>query len=240
MFVSARTLANLREQRHAGASLTAIDGLVGRLTEVSGLGAQASFSVAMQWVLAAQRQQELAAWIQLGPSVPFVPDVVQTGIDLAALPFIVMPTIASALKAAEHVLRSGAFGLVVIDTGCTLGALKQKAELSMAMQSRLLGLAQKHKTAIVCLSEKSREASSFGSLVSLRVHCSRRGDEIVAEVLKDKHAGPGAVAKASVTVVDGLRPAAATQLAESPTEELAVRRDTMPSLHRGARGARPA
>ena len=92
-FVSARAL----QARHAGVSLGSIEALTGRLTEVSGLGAQAVLSVAMQWVLAAQQGQELAAWIQLGPSVPFIPDVAKTGVDLTALPFIVMPTMAYAI-----------------------------------------------------------------------------------------------------------------------------------------------
>jgi recombination protein RecA len=195
-----------RLPRGSGLSLTSIDALMGRLVELSGAGAHACLSVAMQWVRAAQVQGELGAWVQLGPSVPFIPDVQRLGVDLSVLPFVVMPTIASTLRAAEHLLRSGAFALVVIDTGCSLGALKQRdVQLQMAMMSRLLGLAQKHRTAVVCIGEKSREAPSFGSLVSLRIHCARRGGQLVLDVVKDKHTGPGSTAEWSLASVEGWR-----------------------------------
>ncbi|MCC6809410.1 MAG: recombinase A [Deltaproteobacteria bacterium] len=209
-FIGAAALSR-RAPQGAALSLESVAALSGRLVEVSGTGGHACLSVAMQWVKATQVAGELAAWVQLGPSVPFIPDVAALGIDLSALPFIVMPTIASALRSAEHVLRSGAFGLVVIDTGLSLCGLRQREpELQAAMLSRLLGLAQKHHTAVVCLSEKKREAPSLGSLVSLRLHCARKklavsGAEIVCEVVKDKHSGPGSVAEWSFAAVAGVK-----------------------------------
>jgi recombination protein RecA len=160
----------------------------------------------MQWVRATQVQQELAAWVQLGPSVPFIPDVAALGIDLKALPFVIMPTLTSLMRGAEHLLRSGAFGLVVLDLGCSIGAIKQRdPQLPMAALSRILGLAQKHHTAVVCLTEKSRESPSLGSLVSLRIHSARVGAQVQAEVVKDKHAGPGRQAAWHFASVPGVR-----------------------------------
>ena len=74
--------------------------------------------------------------------------------------------------------------------------LHRNIDLPMAMQSRLAGLARRHQTAILCLTEKSRDERSLGSLVSLRVEAVRTekvGDRFRYEVriIKDKHSGSG-------------------------------------------------
>lgn len=164
--------------------------LAGRLCEVS--GAAACISVSMQWVLEAQLGGELAAWVQVGPSGFFPPDVAATGVDLGAFPIASVASPIQAARAAEQLLRSGGFALVVIDTvGSPAGGWQ------MAVQSRLLGLAQKHSSAVVFLNDKRAEEPSLGSLVSLRLHTrqqKREGDRFVVEceVLKDKRLGPGA------------------------------------------------
>ncbi|MCI0650824.1 MAG: DNA recombination/repair protein RecA [Planctomycetes bacterium] len=94
----------------------------------------------------------------------------------------------NASLAAERLLRSGAFGLVVLDLG-------GDADLALSIQSRLAGLAQRHHAALVCLTEKSEGASSLGSLVSLRAQAVRQWlsrDRFRCElrVLKDKRRGP--------------------------------------------------
>ena len=66
----------------------------------------------------------------------------------------------------------------------------------MAALSRLLGLAQKHATAVVFLTDKPSKAPSLGSLISLRGQTRRRRtgpDEFNCElqVLKDKRRSPG-------------------------------------------------
>ena len=85
--------------------------------------------------------------------------------------------------------RSGAFGLIVVDLG-------RGTSLTIPIQSRLLGLAQKHQTAILFLTEKSRDAPSLGSLISLRAQAGRRKigfDRFTCEltVTKDKRHAPG-------------------------------------------------
>jgi hypothetical protein len=67
--------------------------------------------------------------------------------------------------------------------------------LAQPLQTRLLGLAQKHDAVFLCLTEKAREAPSLGSLVSLHAHASRNwlgGDrfECLLHVQKDKQRGP--------------------------------------------------
>jgi recombination protein RecA len=90
--------------------------------------------------------------------------------------------------AAERLLRSGAFGLVVLDLGKDIA-------LSQPMQSRLLGLAQHHHAVVLCLTRKAEASPSLGSLVSLHASAVRiwLGKERFAcelRVHKDKRRGP--------------------------------------------------
>jgi recombination protein RecA len=125
----------------------------------------------------------------------FPPDLVESGVQLESL--VVVRVSANAAHAQQHklqavaaerLLRSGAFGLVVLDLGA-------QAQLSQPLQTRLLGLAQKHDAVLLCLTEKNAEAPSLGSLVSLHVHAVRKwqgGDRFECElrVTKDKQRGP--------------------------------------------------
>jgi hypothetical protein len=84
-------------------------------------------------------------------------------------------------------LRSGGFGLVVLDLG--------SVDIPMPLQTRLTGLAQRHHAALVCLTEKTGAAFSLSSLVSLRAHAEKKraADNRFAcalRVLKDKRRGP--------------------------------------------------
>ncbi|MGN6104831.1 MAG: recombinase A, partial [Kofleriaceae bacterium] len=118
--------------------------------------------------------------------------VAYTGVDLSALVVVRAPHTPAAARATERLLRSGAFGLVVLDLG-SLGN-----ELTMAHQGRLVSLAQAHDAAIVCLTAKPEAASSLGSLVSLRAEAlrtraspAREGFVVTLRGLKDKRRGPG-------------------------------------------------
>jgi len=109
-----------------------------------------------------------------------------------------------------QLIRSGGFGLVVIDLGPkpAPGSLFDKstkedgrgraeyASIPTPLQTRLVGLAQKNDTAVVVLTEKPTHASSLGSLVSLRAETRRPPAapyRIELLVLKDKRRGPGQV-----------------------------------------------
>ena len=161
----------------------------GLLGEISGVHAAASLTFAFRLVHDAQQRQEPVAWIHLDDRIFFPPDVADAGVDLDALAVIRAPALLQAARAADHLLRSGGFGLVVLDVGAG-------ARMSIPVQSRLAGLARKHDAAFVCLTEKDRHRASLGPLVSLRVETERRkklGDRFQCEalVLKDKRHGPG-------------------------------------------------
>jgi recombination protein RecA len=183
-----------------------LDGIGGRLVELSAVGASAVLTVATGLVLEAQRAGEPVAWIT-GGSLFFPPDLAESGVDLESLVVIQVPPrlteipAASSrsaegartgiLRAADRLLRSGAFGLVVLD-------LERTAQLPLAAQSRLAGLAQRHDTAVLCLTAKQTTAPSLGSLVSLHASATRRPATDTAgrfccevRVTKDKRRGPG-------------------------------------------------
>jgi len=165
-----------------------LSAFTGRFGEISGAEAGACLSLAFRLVLEAQRQGEPVAWVGRRESAFFPPDVAETGVDLAALPVVWAPDTLAAARAADHLVRSGAFGLMVIDLGA-------RAVLPLHAQARLVGLAKKHDTALLCITEKEDERPSLGSLVSLRAHVvrtRREGDRFRCEVrvLKDKRRGP--------------------------------------------------
>jgi recombination protein RecA len=85
-----------------------------------------------------------------------------------------------------------------------------KGDLAAPLLTRLMGLAQKHDTAVVILTEKVAPAASLSSLVSLRVEARRtwRDDgrgEIEIAILKDKRQGPGGAYREVCRGPDGLR-----------------------------------
>jgi recombination protein RecA len=161
----------------------------GRLGEISGRHAPAALTLVFRLVLEAQRRGEPVAWIALSGSAFYPPDAAEAGIDLAALAVVWADTPHRSCRAADWLVRSGAFGLVVMDLG-------ERACLPIPVQSRLVGLAGKHDTALVCLTEKDDSRPSIGSLVAVRAEATRReriGDRYRCEarVLKDKRRGPG-------------------------------------------------
>lgn len=181
----------------------ALSELAGRLVELSGNGASAALTLAMRLVRDAQCAGEPVAWLGSDETLFYPPDAAESGIDLESLLVvrIPQPSAAKAVKspaaaplaqrlavAAERLLRSGAFGLVVLDLG-------KEAALSQPLQSRLLGLAQHHHAAVLCLTQKAESAASLGSLVSLHARAVRvwlGKDRFACElhVQKDKRRGP--------------------------------------------------
>ena len=176
--------------------------LAGRLTEVSDSGAAPSLTAAAALILQAQQRGEPAAWIGFGNSIFFPPDFAEWGIDLEALPVVRVPDGLAASRAADQLLRSGAFGLVVLD-------LKTQAQMHMAVQSRLAALARRHHAVLLCLTRKKKGAPSLGPLVSLhgegrisRTAFSRFDWEI--RIVKDKRGAPGWSHTESCRGADGL------------------------------------
>ena len=188
-----------------------LESLVGRLVEIDGAFACAASSAAVltaavRLVADAQRHREPVAWIHDRSATVFPPDVAAAGVDLEALPLVCVRNGSEALRAADSLLRSGAFGLVVIDL-----TVLPRVHLSMPVQVRLGGLARQHGSAIVMLFGPDRKSlhpkrrdgegrhRSHVAMASLRVSARRErvdgADEddvrfcCVVEALKDKRIG---------------------------------------------------
>ncbi len=177
--------------------------LAGRFVELSGAQATAVLTAAFGLVLEAQRAEEPVAWVTLTRSSFFPPDVAEGGVELDRLPIIRVPDARTAGWAADQLVRSGGFGLVVIDLGGA-GIQPPAGTIPDPLQQRLVGLAQKHRAGVVVLTDKSADASSLSSLVSLRADAGRAPGfgkpgadaagfpcSIEVRVLKDKRRGPG-------------------------------------------------
>lgn len=163
--------------------------LAGRFTEVSADSSGAPLTLVFRMVLAAQRHKEPVVWIGRKDSCFYPPDAAEAGVDLAALPVVWAPDPLGSARAADLLLRSGAFGLVIVDLGAG-------AHWPSHVQTRLAGLARQHEAALICLTEKESDRPSIGSLVSLRVQAVRGSREegrfhCEARVIKDKRHGPG-------------------------------------------------
>jgi recombination protein RecA len=172
-----------------GAAAWQLSELSGRLTELCGAGATAALTLAARLVLTAQQAGEPVAWLTTTAACVYPPDLAAHGIDLAALPIVRVPDTAAIGRAADQLARSGAFGLLIMD-------LAPIGRLPEAQVTRLLGLAQRHGTALVCLSGKPGGAPSVSPLVSLRgeVTWSRQGPgcfHVELTALKDKRRSPG-------------------------------------------------
>jgi recombination protein RecA len=145
---------------------------------------------------------------------------------LSQLAVVRVSDLHAAYRATVELTRSGGFGLVVLDLG---PPMFQKAFQKVARPARsrrfsknssvpfvtkLVGLAQKTSTAVVVLTEKTKESSSLSSLVSLRLEASRVADKpnaphpgfrVELEVLKDKRRGPGRRYREACRAPAGLR-----------------------------------
>jgi len=161
-----------------------LEATAGRLVEISSDGDTAALTMAASLILEAQHENEPTAWVSARDSIFFPPDLEASGIDLEALPVVRVEDVAKAARATDTLLRSGAFGLVILDLG---GA----ASLPMAVQTRLAGLAKKHHAALICITRQQGRVPNLGSLVSLRGESAkRRVDfnrfECELRVVKDK------------------------------------------------------
>jgi recombination protein RecA len=171
-------------------------------------------SAAAALVAEAQAQREPAAWITPPAATFFPPDFAENGVDLGALAVVRVEELRAMLWAADVLLRSGAFGLVVLDL------TSSHEPIPLQAQTRLVGLAKQHHAALVCLcaagggvleaaghelaarpatSQREpgapRRAAASMQLGSLRAEVARRRtgeDRFLCriEVVKDKRRGP--------------------------------------------------
>lgn len=162
----------------------------GRLIELSGGPDGARSSAAVQILLESQREGDPVAWIQPRGAPLYPPDLSAAGLDLDGLLVVHVPERAGPAglpKAAELVMRSGAFGAVVLDVGeADDGRRLPRGE---AWLGRLASLARERDCRCVVLGP--RPERSLGPLVAVRFGPRRRRvrpgrHAIDATILKDK------------------------------------------------------
>lgn len=180
-----------------------LEQLAGRVCEITGARAP-RLTLAAALVLEAQRGGQPVAWVGPRASCFYPPDLAATGVDLRALPVVHAPDALAGARAVDHLLRCGAFGLVVFD-------LPPGAGLPLSAQTRLAGLARRHRAVLLCLSRgESSRADALGSLVSWRGEGGITRTEpgrfrAALEVTKDKRSGPGGRVEVMRRGPDGLR-----------------------------------
>lgn len=193
---------------HAGhGSPWSFDEVCGRIVEISSDGARgATLTAAIGLVVQAQRTGEPVAWVSACESTFFPPDADSAGVDLEALAVVRVAGAQAGGRSADRLMRSGAFGLVVLDLGDGAEAAKG---LTPPLQGRLHGLAQRHACALVCLTDKKADAPSLGAGVGLRVEARRRRDGatllLAVRALKDRRRGAGWTVEEVVHGPPGLR-----------------------------------
>jgi recombination protein RecA len=139
----------------------------GQLLELSGQ-APGKLSTVARLIVRAQAEGEPVVWVAARNEAGFYPpDFALAGIDLAALVVVRVPHEQgphALVRASEVLLRSGAFGLLVLDFADTV---LPRGEL--AWQARLSGLVRRHEARAVLLTSSRREDPSLGPLIGLRV-----------------------------------------------------------------------
>ena len=137
-----------------------------------------------------QTEGQTAAWVEAADSIFYPPDFAANGIDLAALPVVWVPDVRSGVRAAEHLLRSNSFGLLVID-------LPPHTIIDQGRLGKLARMAELNQTAVILITGQEDGVSfTLGSIISLRLAGSRIAQNgaaytCVISAVKDKKDSPG-------------------------------------------------
>jgi recombination protein RecA len=156
--------------------------MAGRLVEITsdttGRCTSSVTTAGLRLIRRAQQRREPAAWICGSEATFYPPDARRCGVDLSLLPVVRLDRADEMGRAADRLVRSGGFGLVVID----LRESPAHSELAEGLQRRLLTHAEADDVAVVLLTggeaggARGGQAagSSLGPTVSCRIEAARR------------------------------------------------------------------
>jgi len=162
--------------------------LRGHLVELGCDRSSACLSLSCSLLLQAQQRSAAAIWISATRDTFYPPDLAANGVKLSLLPVVWVEHPRAACRAADWLLRSGAFGLMVVDLdGCL--------RLPAALQARLAQLAHRYGCAVCFLTRKAESSPSLGSMISVYARAQRSGEEagcyrLSVRVVKDKRRAP--------------------------------------------------
>ncbi len=163
----------------------------GELVECSGDLSSAVTTMGAAAVRSCQLDGQPVAWVQYQDAGLYPPDLEEAGVDLDTLVVVHIPTTRAPMervRAAELLLQSGGFGLVVLD----LRHLPPRRH-STAWQRRLTQQAREHTTGVLLLTHTRDDGPSTGPLVHTHVSAARlrrpNGYAVAGRVLKRKGGG---------------------------------------------------
>ena len=161
------------------------------MIEFSEAGAFGALSAVCTLMGQVQAKGEQIAWVETGKTLFFPPDLAFRGLDLEAISVILAPEVRAGLQGAQWLLRSGSFGLIVID-GIS-------SAIDEAVLGRLARMAEDQRTAVVFLTRKKPTEPSLGTQLSLRgsIWLSSSGETMV-QAVKDKRSGSTSPQKVSL------------------------------------------
>lgn len=173
----------LRPRPEASGGLFDWARVAGRVVEVSEEAAWGALSALCGLLLQVQARLESIAWIETGDSLFFPPDLAFRGIDVEAITVVLASEPQSGLQAADGLVRSGAFGLVVVDWA--------GGGIDEAVAGRLARMAETGQTAVLFLTRKKAGDPSLATQISVRGVVSQTpGGETRWQVVRDKRSGP--------------------------------------------------
>jgi len=134
--------------------------------------------------------------------MPFYPpDVASHGVDLDALAVIRVPAGLAMYRAADQLLRSGAFGLVVLDTSVASDSTSVASDSDRArgfderpplhVEIRLANLAKAHNAVLVWLRGQPRDSQASVRAIPLCERVAEGRFQCTIRVVKDKRVGLG-------------------------------------------------
>ena len=137
--------------------------LAGRITEFSASRNAPVLSFLSVFICEVQELGEPTVWVSACDSFFYPPDFEDNGVDLAALPVVWNPDVQTAVRSVEHLLRSNAFGLIVVD-------LPPHAIIDQGRLGKLARMADLNRIAVVLITQHDDKTPfTLGSIISLRV-----------------------------------------------------------------------
>ena len=150
-----------------------VHSLSGRLCELATEPGSPWLTLLCRLILNAESAGEPTAWVTASRDTFYPPDFQANGVDLNSLPVVFAPDARRASRATEHLLRSGAFSLVILQI--------DGQRLSNAILGRLSSLADQYNAGLLIVTStpvrRLRAPAAYdtlGSLISLRMKCRVR------------------------------------------------------------------
>ena len=164
---------------------------LGCLTEVSGKGGGAGLTLAASFLRFAQSTGRHAIWLSSEIKPFYPPDLQACGVELHRLPVLFLAEVHQAALAANRLLQSGGFDLLIWDLASWK---KPPTSLPIPFLAKIVATARYRRSVVLVLTNKKREQASLGCLTGLRFQVEALDSEptqLNVEVCKDKRGAVG-------------------------------------------------